>query len=148
MLKEFSCGAVVYKVESGQPVFLLVFSKRNGNWGFPKGHIESGETEKSAAKREIFEETGISEIEFVGNFRAEDTYIISGALKETKDKPVEKHSVYFLAKALIETEKYDVNEISEVAWFNKADAKNKLSFENQKKMLELANEAIIKTEGI
>lgn len=30
-----------------------------GFWGFPGGHVETGETAKEAAVRELFEETGI-----------------------------------------------------------------------------------------
>lgn len=31
-----------------------------GHWGFPKGHVEFDETEITAAKRELYEETGIT----------------------------------------------------------------------------------------
>ena len=137
MLKEFAAGAVVYKIENGKALFLLVFSKRNSNWGFPKGHIEKDETEIAAAKREIFEETGISELKFVEGFRIEDVYQI-------KDNSVEKHSVYFLARALKEPGRYDEKEISSVSWLGKASAKSKLSFEKQNYILDAADKAISK----
>ena len=38
--------------------FLLIKNRRSNNWGFPKGHIEKGETEVATAKREVLEETG------------------------------------------------------------------------------------------
>ncbi|MDR3049188.1 MAG: NUDIX domain-containing protein [Elusimicrobiota bacterium] len=84
--KEFSCGAIVYKKEGGKILFLIVHSKRNNEWGFPKGHIEKGESEKETAKREIFEETGIKEIEFIDDFRYEEIYNISKDKKEKREK--------------------------------------------------------------
>ncbi|MCL2485066.1 MAG: NUDIX domain-containing protein [Endomicrobia bacterium] len=140
MLKEFSFGAVLYKICEGEPLFLLVRSKRNGKWGFPKGHIEKGESEIETARREVFEETGIKNIEFVESFRQEDIYIIDGTLPETKGKITEKHSVFFLAKALEEPSKNSDEEISETGWFSLQDALNVLAFENQKETIKKAYE--------
>ena len=38
------------------------------SWSLPKGHIEDGEDKLSAAKREIYEESGISELKLVKEF--------------------------------------------------------------------------------
>lgn len=38
---------------------LLVLNAHSGLWGFPKGMIEPRETERQAALRETYEETGI-----------------------------------------------------------------------------------------
>lgn len=59
MKHEYSCGAVLFsKTESGIKYVLVV--EKNGNIGFPKGHMEKGETEHECALREIREETGIN----------------------------------------------------------------------------------------
>ncbi len=42
--------------------FLLLRNKR-GFWGFPQGHKEKGENEIQTLKREVFEETGIIDLE-------------------------------------------------------------------------------------
>ena len=55
MKNEKACGAVI-KNEEGK--ILLIF-QQNGFWGFPKGHVEEGETEPETAVREVFEETGL-----------------------------------------------------------------------------------------
>ena len=39
---------------------VLMIQHPEGHWGFPKGHVEFDETELTAAKRELYEETGIS----------------------------------------------------------------------------------------
>jgi 8-oxo-dGTP pyrophosphatase MutT (NUDIX family) len=144
MLKETSCGAVVYKMtQDGVPIFLLVNSRRSNRWGFPKGHIENGESETETAKREIFEETGIKNVKFVENFRQEDVYLINGVLDETKGRLVEKHSVYFLALALEDALDFDKNEISKVEWADIKKAQEFLSFANQKKSIRLAYDKVI-----
>jgi 8-oxo-dGTP pyrophosphatase MutT (NUDIX family) len=52
-------GAIVVRPGSREPEVLLVTSKRSGNWIFPKGHIEKGETAEEAALREAREEAGV-----------------------------------------------------------------------------------------
>lgn len=37
----------------------LLVREKNGFWGFPKGHMERGETEQETAGREIKEETAL-----------------------------------------------------------------------------------------
>ena len=51
---ETSCGAVI--VNNGK---VLIVHQQNGLSGFPKGHIEPGETELEAALREVKEETDL-----------------------------------------------------------------------------------------
>lgn len=136
MQKELSCGAVIYKVAEDKIKFLLVYSKRNEEWGFPKGHIESGETEKEAAQREIFEETGIKNVCFVEGFREEEIYFINNT-KDSKEK-IEKHSVLFLALALDEPKISENDEIGMCQWFDINDAVSKLNFENKKRILQKA----------
>ncbi|MBN2036890.1 MAG: NUDIX domain-containing protein [Chitinispirillaceae bacterium] len=47
-------------MEDGVPHVLLVRAKRNpGNFIFPKGHVEPGETEAETAVRELHEEAGV-----------------------------------------------------------------------------------------
>jgi 8-oxo-dGTP pyrophosphatase MutT (NUDIX family) len=147
MLKEYSYGAVVYKISGEEePLFLLVKSKISGRWGFPKGHIEEGETGIETARREIFEETGLKDIEFIDGFEEEDIYIIDGTRPETKGKPAEKHSVYFLARALSEPDGFDKEEILQMRWASLADTDKLLYFSNQKKTVKLAYE-IINSKG-
>ena len=53
-------GAIVVRAGKAGPRILLVTARRNpGNWIFPKGHVESGETLRAAAVREAREEAGV-----------------------------------------------------------------------------------------
>jgi 8-oxo-dGTP pyrophosphatase MutT (NUDIX family) len=53
-------GSIVFRLDGKEPRVLLVTARRNpGNWIFPKGHIEKGETAEVAALRETREEAGV-----------------------------------------------------------------------------------------
>ena len=54
MIKEKSCGAVVYKIVNNQYYFLIEKMKR-GHFSIPKGHVEKGESGLETAYREIKE---------------------------------------------------------------------------------------------
>jgi 8-oxo-dGTP pyrophosphatase MutT (NUDIX family) len=43
----------------------MVRSKNSQSWLFPKGHVEEGETDEEAALREIEEETGLKNLEYL-----------------------------------------------------------------------------------
>jgi ADP-ribose pyrophosphatase YjhB (NUDIX family) len=58
---ETSAGGVVYRVQDGEPVFLLIRDSYQ-NWGFPKGHLETDEPPDAAALREVREETGLDDV--------------------------------------------------------------------------------------
>ncbi len=46
-------------VTNAQGQILLIKDSRHGDWEFPGGQVEEGETLPHALEREIFEETGI-----------------------------------------------------------------------------------------
>lgn len=88
--QEKSCGAVVFTRRNGEIQFVIV-QEASGAYGFPKGHMESSETEMQTAAREIQEEIGLFPI-FVPGFRETDEYDLS-------EKPdTHKQVVYYLAE--------------------------------------------------
>ena len=86
---EKSCGSIVYTMENGVRKFLLIKSVNTGHIGFPKGHVEFGESEKETAMREVFEETGLR-IEPENDFRSEYKYFLRNG--------VSKNCVYFTSE--------------------------------------------------
>lgn len=62
-MKEISSGGVVV---FGNTILLL--RKFNGDWVLPKGRVEYGESTKTAALREVYEESGVKGqvIEYLG----------------------------------------------------------------------------------
>ena len=61
MADEKSCGAIVYTYEKSVRKYVII--RGTGIYkefcGFPKGHMELGETETETALREVKEETGL-----------------------------------------------------------------------------------------
>ena len=74
MKQEKSCGAVVF-TRVGSEIRYVLAQSRAGHYGFPKGHVESGETEKETALREIFEEVGLRPV-LLDGFREVSEYEI------------------------------------------------------------------------
>ena len=61
MKKTHSAGGVVTNSEGE----VLVVSQHGTSWSLPKGHIDPGENALVAAKREIYEESGIRDLELI-----------------------------------------------------------------------------------
>ena len=133
-LYESSCGAVVFKKVQAEKKFLLIRNKRSAHWGFPKGHIENGETKEETAIREVLEETGIK-IDILPDFAQSSEYTIQGK--------IEKSVVIFLAEAQNDDYKLQEEEIEECGWFDFEDAMQTLNYENDKRILTLAKQYLI-----
>lgn len=136
--QETSIGAFIYKIENNEILFLLVYSKRNNEWGFPKGHIEPNETEIETAKREIKEETGITNLTFVKDFRCCDTYKIKGTLNSTKNRIVDKNVIYYLASTKEDFKGSVDDEIGQYNWLKFEDCIKYLKYEKQKELIKKA----------
>lgn len=90
MRHEKSCGAVVFRENK----FLLLKTSKSKNWGAPKGHVENQETEEETARREIFEETGLSNLRFLPGFRQINHFSLY-----MNGKKISKEVVFFLAES-------------------------------------------------
>ena len=55
---------------------VVVVSQGGRTWSLPKGHIEKMETPLEAATREIYEESGLSQLELVREFPSYERYKI------------------------------------------------------------------------
>jgi len=75
---ERSAGGVVFDPDGN----VLLILDRYGRWAFPKGHVEGGESDVQAAKREVREETGI-EAEIVTDLVTLRYKLANGVMKES-----------------------------------------------------------------
>jgi 8-oxo-dGTP pyrophosphatase MutT (NUDIX family) len=135
LFNEKSAGCVLFQIDQGIIKYLLL-RYGLGHWGFPKGNIEVGEKEQDAGIREVQEETGISKILLIDNFREKVHYIY-----KRQGKTIHKEVVYFLAKS--NEKKVTLSfEHSEYKWLCYEDSLKQLSFENAKTVLMKANQRI------
>lgn len=131
MNKEKSCGAVVYRKLDTGIEYLVIKSKAHGDWGFPKGHMEKGESEQETAKREVLEETGLS-VTLIDEFRTTVEY--------TMPNGIPKEVVYYIGKASAEhAVKIQQEEIREYKWLKFNEILRLITFENTREVLRRVN---------
>ena len=128
--KEFSAGAVIFKREGSEILFFIIYSNRNKIWGFPKGHVEGGETEKEAALREIKEETGLDNLHFIENFTEKVMYEIISKRLPFKSERIEKYVTYFLCEIKNQDIIVDNREITDYRFLPLNEAEKIIKFRN------------------
>ncbi len=145
MTKEISAGIIIYRMSDEGPKFLLLYH-RGRYWNFPKGKLNEGERNFSAALREVYEETGIGkrDLLFIEWFRVQDRFTFI----KNKEK-VFKTVSYYLA----ETDKITIRlppdpEQQGYGWFLYRDALHMLIHPNLKKNLKNAYDLIIRKKGL
>ena len=76
-------GVIVRRTNGSEPELLLIHRPRRNDWTFPKGKIESGETDEACALREVEEETGLR-CEFESELPTTAHITGKGRLKEVR----------------------------------------------------------------
>ncbi len=119
-------GAIVLRDGINGREILLLYRDNQKDWSFPKGHVETGETEQEAMIREIKEETGLdikalSELPHL-------SYILPSGHKADLSM--------FLATPLSADQKPIKEKISDdLQWIQISKAENLLSYQNLKDYL-------------
>ena len=121
-MQEKSCGCIVMNDKNE----ILLVHHNAGHWDLPKGHVEERETEEETAIREVKEETNI-DVSINSNYRYTTNY--------SPKEGVMKEVVYFLAKNINNNQKPQLEEVSEVKWFEIDKAIEKITFHNSKEIL-------------
>lgn len=63
IVKEPTSGGIIFRHNKNEELEILLIQDTKGRWTIPKGHIEPGETAKQTARREIAEETGLTDVD-------------------------------------------------------------------------------------
>ncbi len=131
---ENSCGAIVFNENTEK---ILLVKMHNGNWGFPKGHIEKDETKEETAIREVLEETNVR-IKIIPNFEREIKYI-------PNEKTIKKVTI-FMGITQDEEVTIDTFEIEDFKWCTYEEALKLVTYKLQKDVLENARKVFIKSK--
>jgi 8-oxo-dGTP pyrophosphatase MutT (NUDIX family) len=133
---ETSAGGVVFRVEHGAPLFLLIRDSY-ANWGFPKGHLEAGERAEDAALREVREETGLEDIVLRGTVDTIDWYF------RFRGRLIHKVCHFFLMETTqSETAPQRAEGITACQWVGYAQASEAVSYANARLVLRRAHEMV------
>ena len=131
MFSEKSCGAVVFLKSSEVNYLLLRYG--TGHWDFVKGNVEPDESEKETVIRELREETGIVDAQFIDDFREKIEYFY-----RRQGATIHKEVIFFLIKT--RSEKVELSyEHVDYTWLNYQHAMEKLTFKNAKDVLQKAH---------
>ncbi len=122
-----SAGGIVLN-SSGK---VLVVSQHGRSWSLPKGHIDSGEEALKAAKREIYEESGVKNVEFVKALGSYKRYKLNR--EGLNDYSEMKHISMFLFKTDQEKLKPIDPHNPEAIWVDKEKVADVLTIPKDKK---------------
>lgn len=131
MIKQFSAGVVIYRLnDKGDRTYLLLQYPR-GPWDFAKGKLQQGEPWRVGAVREMIEETGL-DIPLHTTFEHPYTY----SFNDMRGNKVEKTVVFFIAQAPYDCDVTLSQEHVDFLWLPYHQARMQLPFENIKYLLD------------
>jgi len=136
MLQETSAGAVLFYADKLIEYLLLHYEA--GHWDFPKGAIEPGESEIDTVRREVWEETGIRDIEIIPGFRKVIQYFY-----RKSSQLVRKTVIFYLARSPTKEVTISYEHVGYV-WLDYDNALRKLTFKTAKDTLMEAHNFLLK----
>ncbi len=139
-LKDKSVGVVLF-YKFPRSIKFLILKHKKGHWSFAKGHKNKGETEIRTAKRELLEEAGIDNVEFISKkVLLKENYIY---ISKNKDK-IRKSVDYFIALSKSKKVKIDKKEIINYKWCTYKGAEKIITYKQSRKVLKKAVRLISK----
>jgi 8-oxo-dGTP pyrophosphatase MutT (NUDIX family) len=128
--REVSAGGIVFRRDADGTARFLLIRDSYQHWGFPKGHLEDGESPAVAAMRETQEETGLEQLILQGPIRLIDWHF------RFRGKYIHKFCHFFLFESPAGEAVPQVAEgITAVRWEPLEKALEVLSYDNARGVL-------------
>ncbi len=126
-------GVVLAELRPDAPVALVAHRSVRGSlqWTLPKGAREEGESVEQTALREVREETGL-EAELIGPLDTIDYWFVWAPERTRYHKFVH----YFLMRFVGGDFSDHDHEMEDAAWFEPDEARRRMSFANERKLLD------------
>lgn len=139
-LKDKSVGVILY-YKFPRSLKFLILKHKKGHWSFAKGHKDKGETAIETAKRELHEEAGIDDVEFISRkILLSENYVYLNK----NDYKVRKEVSYFIARSKTKRVKIDKKEIINYKWCTANAGEKLITFKQSRKTLKQAYRLISK----
>ena len=120
-------GIVIRRDGLGRIEIACIYREARGDWTFPKGKLDRGESFEEAALREVYEETGLhcEIVRFVGTTN----------YTHRKGRP--KIVAYYLME-VAHGEFAPNDEVDELVWLDVASVSNHLTWDRDQELLSIA----------
>ncbi len=136
MLAEHSAGAIIFRKSRGK-IYYLLLEYRPDYWGLSKGNIEKGESVEDTARREVHEETGLTDLQFVTGFKEREAYVYT-----RRGQKVFKTATFLLARTSTKDIKISWEHAGFI-WLPYEEALAKTTYPGDKKVLQQAREFLV-----
>jgi bis(5'-nucleosidyl)-tetraphosphatase len=130
LMHETTFGIIPVLKKDGNNYFLVIKS-RQGNWGFPKGHPKGDEAPVATARRELEEETNLTDVSILPHTFSESRVHVD------PEFTVAKIIIWFIGivRGNGEVNINDTDEIVEYKWLRFDDAHELLTHDETKRVL-------------
>jgi 8-oxo-dGTP diphosphatase len=139
----FAAGALCWREVDGQLLIAIIHRKRYGDWSWPKGKVDPGESLPQAAVREIREETGYK-VKLGVHLGTQNYMLQNGAAKE-----VHYWAAKVSDKALAESTFKPDDEVEKIEWKTPEEIDQLLTYEQDKeflvKLVDLHSKGLLQT---
>jgi len=124
-----AAGGLIWRVTGRGPELAVVHRPQHGDWTFPKGKLDPGERWQDAALREAEEETGLHVA--LAGFAGSSSYMTNKAPKVVL-------YWHMICGDDCEFDPEDPNEVDALEWLSIPDARKRLTYDRDRKLLDEA----------